>query len=120
MHLVGLDELLLPGARKVDADARAAGASELPARRVQLGRLSQVTSLSHPPAVGEGHGRPRAWVAQANLASGLQVEAIVAEGARLGAGDELAEGRQLACPHGLLHGSAALALREPFPAPELG
>src|SRR5215470_6167922 len=74
MHLVGLDELLLAGAGEVDADPRAAGAAELPAGRVQLRRLSQVAGLSHALAVCESHRRPRAWVAQPNLASGLQME----------------------------------------------
>src|SRR5215471_3900884 len=73
VDVVRVDQALLPRAGEVHADARPAGAAELPPGRVQLGRLRQVAGLGHPLAVGEPEAGAGAGKAQADLAAGLQV-----------------------------------------------
>src|SRR5438309_2904674 len=121
VDLVGIRELLLARAWKMDADARTAGAAELPACAVELARPRQVTSLGGPPPVGEGQrlltssGEP-----EAHLAARLQVVPVVAQRSRLGGGHQLRDGQVLTGPHRIAQAGAALALEQALAPPQLG
>src|SRR5438067_11069191 len=121
IHLLGRHQTLLACAWKMNSNARPAWASKLPARGVKLGRVGQVGGVRDPDAVGEGQAlRPRARETQSHLASRLQVEGVVVEGAGVSAGDELDDRRELTLAHRGFEVGPGGALGQPAPAAQLG
>src|SRR5579859_5363862 len=110
-NLVGRDQALLSGAWKMDARAGPARAAQLPARRVEAGRLVEVVCLRGLHAVGEHEGlAPRAREPEPDLAPGLQVVDVGIEVGGLGARYELGQARDAAFLHGGLDLGTRLAM----------
>src|SRR5579859_2156773 len=116
-NLVGRDQALLSGAWKVDPRAGPARAAQLPARRVEAGRLVEIMGLRRLHSVGEHEGlAPSARETEPDLAAGLQVVDIGVEVRGLGSGHQLAQARDAAFLHGGLEGGAGLAMGAALPA----